>query len=140
MTGQDAQVSFILELIRQGHKRKDIMAAYVKKWQQSERTFDRRLSAAYELYTQEQRKIINETEERIKQEVEQRKQSILSVIERKELLSKIAKGLSDKEKGIIITTADRINAIKELNKMEGGYEPSKIELTQPPITIRVVRE
>jgi predicted nucleotide-binding protein (sugar kinase/HSP70/actin superfamily) len=141
MKGQDAQIQFVLSLVRNGAKWKDIREQFDKKWQNvSDRTFARRIAAAYKLFTEEQQLIQKETEELLKKEAEKKKQQILSVLERKELLSKIAKGLSDKEKGIIITTADRINAIKELNKMEGGYEPSKIELTQTPITIRVIRE
>jgi hypothetical protein len=133
-----AQVDFITEQLRAGKNRIEIWQMFGNRWPKlSERTFFRRYVHAKDIIDEEAKKIQAKLEEEISKEVLQRKKNILSPLERREWLTKIVRGKSDSKEGIIITTADRINAIKELNKMDGDYAPTKniiaTEELKPPI-------
>lgn len=135
------QVDFIANLLRKGGKRNDILAKFAKKWQKvSTRTFDRRLKSAEALIQSEQATIQAQAEQEVTKEIEVRKIEIMSVIERKETLTQIARGLIPLTKPIVVDKSieyievvpdwmDRKNAIAELNKMDGAYAPTKFANT-----------
>ena len=134
-----AQVEFIKDLLRKSNSRKNILSKFVKKWQgQSERTIDRMIKDATTQMQDEIKQIEVETSISIQKEIESRKSKILTVIERMEILTEIARGGIPLMKpmvcnGIIENVPvvpdwmDRKNAIAELNKMEGEYAPTKTE-------------
>ncbi len=71
--------------------------------------------------------------ESIKHEKEAVKRKILDKLDALELLSEIITNENN-------TTSERINAVKELAKMQGFYEPDRIETTNEPreIIFRVI--
>lgn len=135
-----AQVDFIVNCLRQGLQRKSILAKFGKKWQDtSERTFDRRLTEATAKFQAEQGYIQQRAEQEVAKEVEARKEAIMSAIERKEVLTKIARGEMRMKKHMVADGViqhvdvdpdwtDRKNAIAELNKMDGAYASEKTEV------------
>ena len=136
-------IDFIISCLKVGEDRKKILAKIGKKWQISERTLDRYLKISNQQHTEEQQVIKDKLAEVAQQAaIDTHKKAILTADERKELLTKIAKGeieipLIEKRwngktkkfatlsfKGLPPHTA-RISAISELNKMEGDYAPIK---------------
>lgn len=134
-------VEFIKNLLRKGGKRVDILAKFGKKWQNvSTRTFDRRLKEAEALFQAEQASIQAQAEQDVAKTIEVRKIEIMSAIERKEILTQIARGEIPLKKALVIDKniefievvpdyTDRKNAIAELNKMDGSYAPTKQAIT-----------
>ena len=141
-----AQVDFIVACLRKGQQRKAILANFAKKWQNiSERTFDRRLNDAVAKFQAEQSYIQAQAEQEVAKEVEARKEAIMSTIERKEILTKIARGKVPMLKPMVVSQGagmgstietievapsweDRRAAIAELNKMDGAYASEKSEI------------
>jgi len=137
----EVQVEFILNLLRNGGKRKDIMSKFGKKWQKSSsRTFDRRLKRAEEAMGRELKEIKEKSEQLVAEEIEARKIDIMDAIERKSILTQIARGQLPLQKAMVVDRMveyievvpdwmDRKNAIAELNKMDGDYAPTKVAQT-----------
>lgn len=130
-------IDAIIKEIGNGKERGKVLATVGKKWQLSQRTFDRYWKTANEQHIVKQQAIktaiANDTT--IK-ELEAKKQAIMTTMERKELLTKIAKGEVKIKKPFVISgkimeypsepdANDRLKAIAELNKMEGDYAPTK---------------
>ena len=127
------QVDFILDCLRKGEKRKEILAKLTKKWQSVPvRTFDRRLKVATDLYDAERKRIEAKVERKIAKEAEARKIEVMSVLERQHVLTQIATGklvlskpkVVDKQVQFIECVPDYNDskaAIAELNKMDGSY-------------------
>lgn len=140
-SNEATQIDFIVDLLRNGNQRKDILAKFGKKWQSaSQRTFDRRLKAAESIMQGELKEINQRTEENIAKEVESRTTRILTALERQEILAQIALGELEIEQEVATATGvkivknkpdfnDRKAAIAELNKMDGSYAPAKTETT-----------
>ncbi len=144
---ETAQVKFIADLLRTGTAYTSILAQFGNKWHKlSKRTFDRRYKVAEKAISKEQANIQAQAEHEVAKEVKALKTKILTAIERKELLTQIAKGdieIPTKEakwdsvqgKFVMIPAAElpdhaaRIRAIAELNKMDGSYQPTKIDAT-----------
>lgn len=138
---EQAHVNFISECLRKGEQRKAIMGKFGKKWANVSRTtFDRRFKQAKEAVAGEQAAIQAKAEQEVLKEVEVRKASIMSAIERQELLTQIAKGEVTVKKPVVIAGAvklvpvepdhgDRIKAIRELSNMDGAYVSAKIDVT-----------
>ena len=136
-------IDFIISCLKKAEDRKVILSKVVKKWQTNVRTFDRLLKIAKEQHSEAQELIKKELLELDKQNaIEERKSQIADELERKEILTKIMRGeiklkkhiVCDgiiQEKEVVPDWTDRKNAIAELNKMEGAYEPikSKVEVT-----------
>jgi hypothetical protein len=134
-------IDVIVKGIALGKERGVMLSTIVKKWQLSARTFDRYWKVANEQHSTKQAKLKNQLEEVERQAaVDALKKEILSVEERKIILSKIATGTlrlkrwwigKDYEisKDVVPDYMDRKNAIAELNKMEGSYAPSKVAAT-----------
>jgi len=138
---EQAQIDFIVDLLRKGNQRKIILGKFGEIWgKASKNTFDRRLSEAKKQLQSELKEINERTEESIKKEVEARKAKILTVLDRQEILAKIALGELEIEQEVATATGvhtvknkpnfnDRKAAIAELNKMDGSYAPAKTETT-----------
>lgn len=139
--GEVAQIEFIKDLLRKGLDRKTVLAKVVKKWQNlSTRVIDRRLNEAKKQLQAEIKQIEAGTQEGVQKEIEARKEKILTVVERMEILSSIARGEIPLTKPIVVDKSielikvvpdwmDRKSAIAELNKMQGEYAPAKIDHT-----------
>ena len=134
-------IDLLIKEIEQGKERGKLLAIFSKKWQLSQRTFDRYWKVANEQHVVRQQAIKAELD---KQDIElakdARKRAIMTAIQRQELLTQIAKGDVTVKKPVVIAGAvklvpvepdhtDRINAMKELNKMDGSYSPDKTEHT-----------
>ena len=138
---EQAQIDFIVDLLRKGNQRKIILGKFGEIWgKASKNTFDRRLSEAKKQLQSELKEINERTEESIKKEVEARKAKILTALDRQEILAKIALGELEIEQEVATATGvkivrnkpdfnDRKAAIAELNKMDGSYAPAKTETT-----------
>lgn len=140
-TSEVAHIEFIKDFLRKGEKRKTILANFSKKWQKvSVRVFDCRLKEAKGQLQVEIKQIESETSISVQKEIESRKSKILTVIERMEILSSIARGEIPLKKPMVCDGAielievvpdwmDRKSAIAELNKMQGEYAPAKTDIT-----------
>jgi hypothetical protein len=143
-------IDFIISCLKKGDERADILLKVGKKWQsqkKSNSSIDRLIKIAKEQHAIARQSIQKELAEADKAlELEARKAAILSPIERKELLTRIAKGEIEvptteakwdrsKNEFVMIPFIElashqaRINAIAELNKMEGDYSPVKVAQT-----------
>jgi hypothetical protein len=134
-------IDAIIKEIENGKERGKVLATLGKKWQLSQRTFDRYWKTAGEQHTVKQQAIKNAiANDTTIKELEAKKQAIMTAIERKEKLTKIANGEQTPvqqmlgngkiSKGFILPTlADQMKAIAELNKMEGDYAPTKTAQT-----------
>lgn len=141
--GLPVQIEFIKKHLREGGKRIDILAKYVKKWPTvSERTFSRRLKEAQDELQDEKQAIKDKTAELVAKEVKARKLDIMDAMERKAILTKMARGKIYLYKPIVVKNEiqlvkavpdynDRKSAIAELNRMDGDYAPAKISQTNP---------
>jgi hypothetical protein len=143
----------IVKELKLGKPRAKIMAKIVAKWQMSSRTFDRFLKKASEDHSKQQG-AIKEKLVRVEEEaaIEARKLEIMTVNERKVVLSQIASGelILSKwyigagyqiKKNIVPNYSERISAIAEMNKMEGDYAPVKAPVGkdgEPAITSKQV--
>ena len=143
---EKAQIDFILELLRKGIPRKDILASFGKQWPKvSVRTFDRRLRDAEQMLIDERKRIKEEADALVTSAINQRAEKILDSYERQVLLSKIALGeveIASKEprydpmqrKFVMVpvvqppSIGDRLRAMAELNKMDGSHQ-TNIDIT-----------
>jgi hypothetical protein len=142
-------IQAILAELRKGSDRAKILSIIVKKWQKSERTIDRMLKIASGMHQEQQNKLNQELAAvRLAEETAALKRDILTANERKELLTRIARGEveiptkeakfdHEQKKFVMISFIElpnhnsRISAIAELNKMDGEYMPVKYAKTDP---------
>ena len=148
-------IDAIIVGIEFGKSRGNLLATVVKKWQLSQRTFDRLWKIANEQHVVKQGSInkeilILDTNAAI----EARKAAIMTAIERKEWLTNVINGNLLAIKTFVVNGElqnspeapnhnDRLKALAELNKMEGDYAPTRQELTGKngnPIEVDVVYE
>jgi len=124
-------IDILLSEYKKGVSRSDCMSKYVDEWQISTRTFDRYWKEVKEKFEQE-KKIIRQAElkERIKLGKERAHLEIMSKNEVLETLTKLGKGEAWKVGNEIIapTANERINAIREISKLQGYYEPEEVEV------------
>lgn len=126
-------VTEILILLESGISRRDCLAKIVKKWQMSDRTFDRHWKVANEQHAETQYSIQNSIAT-ISTEVfrDNFEGHVLTRLERQSILTQIALGqisltkyiVADgfiEEREIVPSWNDRKAAIAELNKMDGSY-------------------
>lgn len=150
---KQAIIDAIILEIGQGKERGKVLSKYVKKWQISDRTFDRYWKKANEQHKELQDKAKQAADEAyIQESANAAKDAVMSKAERLEILSKIARGQinvkipgtngePDTEEPVLVETLERIKAIGEINKMEGDYAPVKTANTNkngedvvPPLT------
>ncbi len=134
-------LNFIKKCLRSGLvDRKSVSSKFVKKWQVSERTFDRYWKIANIQYVEEAK----EAEARQKaidyqNEEEAARRDIITKFEMQEIATKIAR--SDQEE-----TKDRLKALEFLARVEGLFAPTKIASTDTdgnsiiPATITTLKE
>lgn len=139
--GTLAQIEFIKSHLRKGEERAAILRKFAKKWERASRgTFDRRLKVAKDELQIENKKVQAKAEEKVGEKADELELEILTVLERKSILAQIAKGEIPLTKpmvcngeivqaDVIPSYTDRMNAIAELNKMDGDYAPTKTDLT-----------
>ena len=130
---KQAYIDFIVSELNKGNVQyKDVMLAFVSKFELTEQTFVRYWKKANEAYL-EQREAINNAkmEQSIESEKEAVKKAILSKHEALELLSEIAKGKHKKVEGhlVIITANEQRSAIETMAKLNGWEAPKKTETT-----------
>ena len=137
---------YIVGCLKKGMSTGKIVAEVGRKWHKSERSAARLLKVAKEQHTAEQSVIKKAVAEVDKQAaIEARKKAIMTADERKEILTKIVNGHIDIENkeprwdpkqqkfvslAIISksTIREMTQAIAELNKMEGDYATTKLEV------------
>lgn len=137
-------------LLDSGITRRDCLSKIVAKWQMSDRTFDRYWKVAQEQHGETQ-SIIQKSITDISIEAfrENFTGKILTILERKEILTQIALGnitLSKyivcdgviQEREIVPNYNDRKSAIAELNRMEGVYAAEE-ETPEDIHEIKVIR-
>jgi len=139
---QNAHRIFILDRLRKGQERKEILQQFAKAYKVGTKTFDSRLKEVRVQYANEVRTINEKAEEGIAKEVEALKSKIMTSVERQVYLSEIANCKSDIKKlgnqffqivelsdgrKEFISQADKLKAIAELNKMGGDYAPKQVE-------------
>ena len=140
-------IDAIIKEIEQGTDRGKVIAKYCKKFQKSARTVDTYWKIANEQHIIKQRAIKEELSRIDKgAAIEARKKAIMTAEERKEYLTQIIKGEIEVpytevkyNPGIksfetiqfveLASHTARINAIAELNKMEGDHAPTKVAKT-----------
>lgn len=135
------RVDFVKSYVAKGNKRKEVLAKFVKKWQTSDRTFDRVWKEARKQH-KELQQVAKQAADRvyIASAENAAKEAIMSKIERQQILTQIARGEIKLIKPIVIDKEieefeivpdwmDRKAAIAELNKMDGDYAPIRNEHT-----------
>lgn len=140
MAKSEVYITFITDHLKRGIvERNKVLSKFVKKWQVSDRTFDRNWKKALSAFTDYQKRLQKEKDEiSIEVEKEAFREGILDKTERMQILSQIARGeipltkpmVVDKmiqEVDVLPDWMDRRNAIAELNKMDGSYAATKIE-------------
>lgn len=143
-------VSEILVLLTNGTTRKDCLPKIVERWQISDRTFDRYWKTALEQHAETQNTIQNSIAEiSIEAFRENFTGKILTILERKEILTQMALGniplikyiVCDgviQEREVVPNYNDRKAAIAELNKMDGAYAVEE-ETPEDIQEIKVIR-
>jgi len=128
-SNKQTYIDFIIDNLNNGIvERGEVMSEIGKKWQISDRTFDRYWKKANEAY-QEQREAINKKklEESITQEKEAVKSLVLDKYARMKIAEGIALGKARRIEGQIVmpSDAERLKALDYLSKIEGDYAPTK---------------
>lgn len=135
-------IDYLISEIGKGSNRGKVLGKAGKKWGFSRTTFDRLWKIANDQQKERQQKAKEAADAAyIQASANAAKSAVMSSQERKEILTKIAKGeLSTKEANpdksgefvnvpVPIGIFERLKAIAELNKMEGDYAPIKNNLT-----------
>lgn len=128
----------IIKGIEQGLSRGKLLSKIVKKWQMSDRTFDRHLKIANQQHAELQQKAkaaadlayIQSSEEAAKKAVMSKAErlAVLTQIARCEVSVKAGDAANPVEVIVPVDTLERIKAIAEINKMEGDYAETSIKL------------
>lgn len=134
---KEVLTTFIISELRKGSERGEILAKVSEKWQTPSRTFDTYHKIAKEQFLLERERIEKEKADITTQnELEGLKRELMDVNERKDILTKIARGEIPLNKPMVCDGViqlvpvvpdwtDRRGAIAELNKMDGSYAPIK---------------
>jgi len=135
-----AIISFIVKHLAKATPTSKIMELCGTKWNLSRSAFFRLLKKAQVEHKEKQQAIKEAvTVVEVEGAVEAAKRDIMTSLERKEILTKIARGQIPLLKPMVCDGAielvevapdwmDRKNAIAELNKMEGDYTPINIDV------------
>lgn len=114
-------IDSIIKGIELGKDRGKLLSTFVKKWQISQRTFDRHWKTANQQHVAKQAVIKKELAALDTQAaLDARKKAIMSAEERKEWLTSVINGTL-KVNRKPAPFAERRNALAELNKMDGDY-------------------
>jgi hypothetical protein len=134
-----AQITFIVDRLRKGMERRDILKDWEQFHKTSTKTFDIRLGRARMQVIGETSRINEGVDKYVKDKSAELGYEIMSIAERVHVLAQIAKGLIEIESPFVVgesvvmqkckpSFADRKSAIAELNKMDGAYATIKAEL------------
>jgi hypothetical protein len=155
---EQVQIDFIIDCLRKGEKRQDILAKFCNIWQRVKiRTFDSRLKAASTALKAQQKRIEQSDDSIAAAMIKDRHEALMGSCERKEILAQIARGQIDvtlkkpcwdtaQRKFVMVPVSEspdhqaRIRAIAELNRMEGSYAPDRLDLTEKQITGMVIEK
>lgn len=131
----------IVKQIEKGKGFGTVLKLIGTKWNLSRTTFSRYWKIANEQHTAAQQ-VLKDAKAALDLQaaLDERKTQIADVLERKEILTKIARGQIPLRKAMVVENiiqyidivpdwADRKAAIAELNKMEGDYAPTKVAQT-----------
>jgi len=133
MSNKQIYIDFIVDQLNNGIvERSDVMAIFVKKWQMSDRSFDRYFKIAKEQHSEAMQKIKDAKEAvTIEQTKKDAERLYLSRAERMEIAFKIAMGKYRSVGGelFVPTDSDRLKALDYLAKMDGDYKPAKTAQT-----------
>ena len=134
-------IDAIVKYIEKGKGFGTVLKLIGTKWDLSRTTFSRywKIANQYHISAQNLLRAAKAALD-IENAINERKNDIADVLERKEILTKIARGQIPLKKAMIVDGAieyievvpdwtDRRNAISELNKMEGDYAPTKVAQT-----------
>lgn len=136
------QIEWIKDCLRRGEQRKDIVQRFTTLYKTSIKTFDNRLKIAQKDVVSEQQRIKDKAEAGVVEKSKKLQLKIMTVEQRKDLLTKIATGQikipatenrwdAKRQKFVVLPKIElpshqaRISALAELNKMEGTYAPIK---------------
>jgi hypothetical protein len=153
---EQKQVDLIIDCLKKGYQRAEILQNFTKIYKTSIKTFDTRLKVAREVYSKQMSKLNTLVEQKLNEDANVAKIEFLTVSERQAILAGQARGeIKVKKavftpKGIVYieeepSHADRKAAIAEYNKMCGDYAPqkteSKVDINQLPLpTIEVKKD
>jgi hypothetical protein len=133
-------VDFLVKEIEKGKLRGEVLSKFVKKWQISDRSFDRYWKIANTKQHERQEMASKAADAAyIKAKEDAAISAVMSSQERKEYLTKIVNGDVKFKKPFVIRgkimeypsepdASDRLKAIAELNKMEGDYAETILKL------------
>lgn len=150
------QIEFIKQCIRLGQDNKTVRSNYMQQWPETTTgMWEKRFAKANQQVKDEQKLVTELANARIEQEVAARVGHILTVAERKAILTQIAQGNCRVNKPKNIGGKfeyvecepdfdDRIKAIAELNKIDGSYQPIRADITTngqslTPVTTTVIQ-
>jgi hypothetical protein len=153
---EQKQVDLIIDCLKKGYQRAEILQKFTKIYKTSIKTFDTRLKVAREVYGKQMSKLNTLVEQKLNEDANVAKIEFMTVSERQAILAGQARGeIKVKKavftpKGIVYIEeepnhADRRAAVAELNKMCGDYAPqkteSKVDINQLPLpTIEVKKD
>ena len=130
MTKVETYKAFITDQLRKGNvTRASILTKFVKKFQTTDRTFDRHWKIAQEDYANELQAIESKKRDNAIDEAKDvAKRDIMDKFERMEILTKMARGVATRigEEIIVPSPADRRGAVDLLNKMDGLYDQKDV--------------
>lgn len=132
-------INALIEDIKKGKPRGQVLGKAGNKWGISRTTFDRHWKTANEQHAEVQRKAKEAADKVYIEESEKAaRRAVMGKIERQEVLTQIARGEIPLQKPMVVDKMiefveivpewmDRKNAIAELNKMDGDYAPVKLK-------------
>ena len=134
MTKTESYISFIIEQLQKGNvERGKVLSIFGKKWQTSDRTFDRAWKKAQQRYKEAQILIQKEKADLYKEsEIKQKKADILQKEQVEKMMSDVVKLAYNnvvQSKGKDKEVYAFSSAIANYNKMQGFDAPNKTELT-----------
>lgn len=150
------QTEFVKDLMRQSLPLEDIKAQFYARWPEAgKKKWWRRCKLSREHLAVEQALVTEKANDIVEIQIKQRAARILSVVERKEILTQIALGQLTISKPIVVAGkvehvpcqpdyTDRRLAIAELNKIDGSYQPLRADITTngqsiTPVTATIIQ-
>ncbi len=151
-----AQIEFLKDCIRKGYTTLETRKKFFEKWPDCPHSsFIVRNTRANKQIREEQKAISKQAEQLVYHEIRSKAIRILSLVERKEILTQIALGQLTITKPINVAGkveyvqcepdyTDRRLAIAELNKIDGSYQPIRADITTngqslTPVTTTVIQ-
>jgi len=131
------------EMAKGDIQRSSVLGKFDKKWGKSSSTFDRNWKVALERHRDRLLEAQSIKDELIlENEKKATENGILTRNQKQKILSDIAKGNVIRKFGegkdavsMLVTDAERIRAINELNKMQGDYEPELFKIKTENVTL-----